>query len=229
MNYTIQSIGSKAFQTSYIKTVDLSGDTDLTYIGNSAFMAANEDHVIFPSKKTNDSGIHIDSSAFSTNTSLQDINVTPAVVSLSNGSFAQNFNATSITFDAPEIRGIPERAFALNYKVKSLTFKDSNLVSISNLSFEELGMDIDGTIDVDIPEGVVYIGQSAFGDMNNKLNKLTIPSTINRIDDQAFFKSLNDSSTVTIKRASSTFSMGDSVFVYLSNTDVKSITPTYTN
>lgn len=118
--------------------------------------------------------------AFMGCTNLKSITIPSSVISIGDGAFKGCINLTHIVVDKKNTRYYSNNAMLFNYDRTKLLSYPSALLAI-------------------IPNGVTYIGNSAFGDCEN-LKSVIIPSTVSSIEYNAFWGCVNLTNIVVDKK-----------------------------
>ena len=129
-------------------------DYQVTRIGEDAFRGINLTSVVLSDGITS-----IESSAFSSCSSLTSVTIPASVVNIGERAFMDCNSLTSVTFG-----------------------EDSQLTNIGNLAF----MDCSSLEAITIPEGVTSIGTSVFSGCS--ITSITIPASVTTIGDSAFWR-----------------------------------------
>ena len=137
------------------KTIYVEGnDYQVTRIGEDAFRGINLTSVVLSDGITS-----VESSAFSSCSSLTSVTIPASVVNIGERAFMDCNSLTSVTFG-----------------------EDSQLTNIGNLAF----MDCSSLEAITIPEGVTSIGTSVFSGCS--ITSITIPASVTTIGDSAFWR-----------------------------------------
>ena len=199
---SLKSIGTRAFYNCYLlENIGLGEDNKLETIGDSAFSdCRNLKEIHLP-----DSLTHIGQWAFNCCKSLTEINIPSQLESISLAVFYGCSNLTgdivipdgiteirlyafkgcskitSLTVPA-SVTTIGAEAFMGCYRLKSINFaENSKMETVNNGAFNYCT----SLTEITLPETVTYIGSTAFADCE-KLEKISIPDTVERIGDSAF-------------------------------------------
>lgn len=131
--------------------------------------------IIIPNSVTS-----IGSEAFIGCINLKSITIPSSVISIGDGAFKGCINLTHIVVDKKNTRYSSNNSMLFNYDKTKLLSYPSALLAV-------------------IPNGVTYIGNSAFGDCEN-LKSVIIPSTVNSIEYNAFWGCVNLTNIVVDKK-----------------------------
>ena len=163
-------------------TANIDIPNSVTSIGNSAFECCDLHSVTIPNSVT-----HIGNSAFEYCTSLQSVTIPDSITSIGSDSFAGCVSLQSVTIpDSVTYIGANPFRGCDNINLRLPT--KASLCLINELLIDNNGILIscfNRTANIDIPDSVTYIGNSAF-EFCTSLQSVTIPDSVTYIGDYAF-------------------------------------------
>lgn len=182
----VTTIGDYAFY--YCTTLtSLNIPNNVTSIGKSAFnYCTNITNFEIPTWN-----VSIGDYAFGSFKKITSVEIPANWTTIPNGAFYGWESLKNITI--PEhVTEIGEWAFGYCYDLEEIVIP-SNITTIGDLAFRWCT----GLKNIEIQEGVTKIGRYAFAGLSSELTSITIPNSVETIDENAF-SNLNDSQTINI-------------------------------
>lgn len=213
----IKTIGENAFALlSNLKTVDLSANTTLTSIGDSAFVYDPIQTLDFGQ---NASLVSIGTNAF-TSAQISNLVLPTSIQTIGEGAFRYNSNLTTVNWGAlTNLTTIGDNSFANDTNLQSATFMGS-LKTIGDGAFNTDSAL--ATVNFDNATSLTSIGNEAF-EYDGKLVAITLPASLQTIGDYAFAADTQKDSagntiggltSIDFAPNSQLISIGEGAFVY---------------